>query len=399
MPDLDDALRTMLRVRAQDVTSVPAHLTAPPLAQARRRSRWPVVATVGAVAAVAVGVVVLRDLRTTNHTAPPVAPASTCTASLPAQWRDALSAPLGAQPVAAAPDGSVIATSDQNFAAPILQFDSDGHSRVVFTLPHGSGQDGLGTVTADGRYLVVPIEGGQGATADYGPGVIDTQAPAVTDLLLVDSRDGSTKVLARMTRQDLADATNVIDSAALQDGHVYWDLRPSDGSRQGTIEDYDLASGTTSTAFTGTVDPPFLTARGVEWGSGGAPAQLPAIVKDTVPADATLETDGQAYAYATGADITWLNSDGTKVGPLDQHVAVTVLVRAVAGPIVFFTDYDNSDRLYALDTRTGGVADLGIDFGGNSYAGGGVFAGVLKQNENDYPQVRLDTSRLPELTC
>jgi hypothetical protein len=229
--------------------------------------------------------------------------------------------------------------------------------------------------------------------------VIDTQAPAITNLLLVDTRDGSAKVLATMTKQDLVDATNVIDAAVLQDGHVYWDLRPSDGSRQGTIDDYDIASGATSTAFSGAVDPPFLTARGVEWGSGGVPAQLPAIVKDTVPTDATLVTDGQAYAYGTGADITWLNSDGTKVGPLDQHVAVTVLVRSVAGPIVFFTDYDNSDRLYALDTRTGGVADLGIDFGGNSYAGGGVFAGVLKKNENDYPQVRLDTSRLPELTC
>ncbi|HZZ95978.1 MAG TPA: hypothetical protein VFE19_03125 [Jatrophihabitantaceae bacterium] len=30
-----------------------------------------------------------------------------------------------------------------------------------------------------------------------------------------------------MSEQDLADATNVIDSAALQDGHVYWDLRSS----------------------------------------------------------------------------------------------------------------------------------------------------------------------------
>ena len=351
-------------------------------------------ATVGAVAAAAVGVVVLRDLRTPSHTAPPATAADTCTAALPPQWRDALGLHLGAQPLAVAPDGSVIAAADANLAR-ILQFDADGHSRVVFTLPQGSGQDGLGTVTTDGRYLVVPIEGGQGATADSGPGVIDTQDPAVTSLLLVDTRDGSAKELASMSTQDLAEATNVIDSAALQDGHVYWDVRPADGARQGTIDDYDIAAGTTSATFSGTVDAPHLTARGVEWGSGEAPAKLPASVKDSVPPAAMLVTDGQSYAYATGADITWIDSDGTTVR---QQVSGTAVVRAVAGRIVFYTA-GSSDRLYALDTRTGGRADLGLDQTANTYAGGAIMAATLMRNGNDYPQVRLDTSQLPELRC
>lgn len=404
--DLDTALRTMLRERADDITRVPAQLVELPREVRQPRRRWPVIAAAAAaVAIIAGGAAILRGDHSSSHNA---SAGTVCSTALPEQWRRALTdrlTPNGrdVDPLAAAPDGALVVSAQAaSGGADLLLWRTDGSAKIFYHLPKYPGTDALGTVTTDGRYVLLPVEGNQGALADYPAGVIDTKDAGVTALLLVDSRTGSVIRLAGMTAADLKDAVNVIDGAALLDGHVYWDVRPHDNSRQGRIRNYDIAERSTTTIASGRIGSiPTLTARGVSWGSGGVRSTLFEQLTARLPRDAQNDvTDGSAFAYVRGRGLYWLSANGGSAGPFVPYSPGRPRLFAVTGPIVFLRPTGSGAHdLDVLDTRTGAVASLGLTDTGRDYAGGGVLAAVLQRNDNDYPIVRLDTARLPRLTC
>jgi hypothetical protein len=80
---------------------------------------------------------------------------------------------------------------------------------------------------------------------------------------------------------------------------------------------------------------------------------------------------------------------------------VTPHVDVVAGPFVFFHDYDVSDAIRVLDTRTGSAALTGLQFTGLTRSGYGVvaFGGALATTSGPPPLRVIDTRDLPRIEC
>jgi hypothetical protein len=438
-PDLEGALRTMLRERATDIQQVPRRLAsvaddarARTGDRTRRGHGWLLLAaTVAAVLAVAGGSVAIRELVAARHVRPsalistpslgppgphpsirPPGPNLTartaCTASLPPAWVDGLThgaLPLGAKgtfPQGATSDGKLLLTRDFGHSRDVVLLDHSGSPRSIYSVLDPD-QHEVGAAI-EGHYVLI--------TVNNRPRNAGQWEPFLTDILIINLNTGATTPILHAQTHGEQGTTPSITAAALFNGHVYWDQSPAMVSTTTVIKDYDIASGTTRTAATRDVMWPTTTAAGVSWDPHGrngvgahatiqVPAALPAELAAAVPANAraTLVSDGTAYA--------WLDPSGA-VGWWSPGAAHPVLVRvpggpwfgisAVAGPYVISGSI--------LDTRTGAIAtgtSLDVLHGGAEITGaaGGIAYGYTLPSGKDGPQiaVRVDTTRLPELHC
>lgn len=349
--EFDDAVRTMLRTRADEITEVSAALLAagdhawPQAATAspgRITWRHTVLAAVAAaVAVLLVGgiVVVVRHGRPDHPATPPTT--RTCQTQLPRAW---LAPPLSAAtPLTFLPDGTAVLARTISGTVAVL-----AGSRVVYQI---SGRHSISPATTDGRWLVLGV-------ADY-PNALD----GLASIALVDLHTGSSLVLA--------DAPNgaMIDTALLFAGQVYWDVRPRQRGVAGSVLRYNPVTGARTAIYHGTVTGLSLTGAGLQWsGTSDAAAQLaatlPPIVRAAVGANPPAEsvsTDGSAYAWTTrSGTLGWWRPgmDAPRhfvVPPRAGPPTPSASQPTVAGPLV-------AANGVVLDARSGAYAVLGDMF-------------------------------------
>jgi hypothetical protein len=408
---MDTALREMLRERAQDITSVPAHLVDLDIPREPTRTRpnyWLIAAAVVAVLAVAAGITALAQRHIASAPAKPVPVTNLpgCKATLPRAWIQATRHPSRASGWAVldvATDGTaLVARTDPSE----VELDSlTSHRAVPLAIPAGLRLES-GAFT--GSYAVIGL----------GSGI---------QLERIDIVDVATRRTVRSVRVGSGDGS-ISQQLAVSDGRVYWDERDSGRAKDGVIRSYDIATGSRQVVYSGRYTAPGASAGGVYWSDPNgqvririAASHLPSAVRDaTTPiSGVTLATDGTRYAWYDAAHrrIGW--SDGSEVRyvstprlPVTHHVPAGI---AVAGPYVFFAD---NSRYYGgvVDMRTGAVADLsgpGVTHGGTIdtlhpgpvVSGGGATIAVggtvtpVGDPTGKVQVLQFDTAALPELHC
>jgi hypothetical protein len=347
-----------------------------------RRSHW--YASLAGILAlfVAAAIALGLQLGASGSPQPRSTPAAAdgCRGNLPARWQDALRAAVvalaqPAEPLAVDADGVLYArTAD----ATIIAIDKQRSVRTVYHLPAGTAADAtIRLYPAAGRLVVATL---------------DAAGDRLSRLDVVDAGSGHARRIP---------VTGTSDGAAVQDGILYWDERPDADDPGGIVRRYDVATGRTTIADYGQVSAPTATVAGVSWGSGTARATLPAKLAAALPPDASVVTDGTAYAWSTGGTLHWADRGGDVRGPITQHVAATPQPQAVAGDVVLFSPHAASGELYLLDVRSGKVADTGLQATGIALSGGGVLAlgGPLAGTTGTPPLLQLDTGGLPALGC
>ena len=439
MNDLDDALRAMLRERAADVTAVPGDLldgldalgddVDPGRGRGRGRGaqRWTLVAAAVAaalVAGIALGVHGLSDQRRAHPAHPtPIptrAPATTCTATLPAGWKDAISGPglaLGASamPLAVAANGDVLAARDFGHVRDVVLVPPGGAPRRIFTVPSPD-QNMVENASIEGKWAVMPVV----REPRNSNGVL----PVVVEVDLVDVDTRAVRTLVRVSADDYTTGAMTIDSAVIGGGHVYWDVRQKYVDTVRRIEDYDIASNTTSvepnsvTPNQRAVGGPVITGWSVRYPTehgGWVSTELirpPSIVDrrlqeigaaGVTTANRTMVSDGSSYAWVEpNHRIGWWGPGHTSTASYTVKVAAQQLASqyatlAVAGPFVFFAGDDGN---YLLDGRTGAVAPLPVPVYLIGSHGIVVTYSFIGQVKNSPSQVlRIDTTALPGLHC
>ncbi len=201
------------------------------------------------------------------------------------------------------------------------------------------------------------------------------------------------------------------DGVALLDGVVYFGASPRRDGVGGVIIDYDLTTNTsrivahTDARVFVRQDP-----RGALWQGGSVPASgVPAAVPGG-GAVRTVYSDGVDYAWnvdwRANHEIGWTDGDGRVHSfrvAIPGHAGATPIAMAVAGPYVLLSPYSGRAPLPGaraplaiLDTRTGGIADLGVALVDMSAAGRP--ATLAFTNRHD-ATLRITTSGLPELRC
>jgi hypothetical protein len=229
-------------------------------------------------------------------------------------------------------------------------------------------------------------------------------------VVLIDLRNASVKNLATVSESQYRKGGKTINNAVLQDGQVYWDVRPTYGSNRGRIEDYDIATGKRRVVASET-GWPTASPLGVSWGympdaTVAVPAQLPPAVQTYLAGlrhGTEVASDGQAYA--------WVNP----VGVLHWWTPGLSAPREVRVPRLGSTDHDTRDMVVAgqfvivdgkiIDMRTGAWArepGISTDAMLPAMSADGVliaseFTGAFKESESGV--VRVDTSTLPDLHC
>ncbi|MEP7020255.1 MAG: hypothetical protein ABI808_06360 [Pseudonocardiales bacterium] len=433
MSDIDNALRTMLRERATDITTLPTRFddlssldaVAGLAHRPNHRTHW---ATFAAAAAVVVGIasvtVALRD-RDTHHSqpvrpvtpvtppvtprvTPPVTPPVTaCTTTLPAAWTPAAST-LGATSaiaIAVSSTGSVLATRDFGDKRDVVIVERGSAPRSIFTVPDPD-QKTVDNGSLEGKWALVPVL----RVPRNANGVIGT----VAAIVLVDTTNGRTRTIETVTDAEHQAGHRTIDGAILRDGHVYWDLRPSYASQAGTVLDYEIATGQRRTIFSGQVSAPEADVVRVFWGDGSAASSAPApeplppvVAAATRPARsrATLSTDGSYYAWvdsktrigwwAPGAAAPTYVTLPADAAPGDDPSAGVI----VAGPYVYLNGETTDGSYFVLDMRTRALAKTAALL---RFSGGGVFAGYRDAGGPKADPIAtfvLDTATLPGLHC
>jgi hypothetical protein len=417
MTDLESALRTMLRERAADIATLPADfgdiegLDRPDRgADDDRRGRWwtfTAAAAVAAVVAVVVAVTVAvneRDSRPVHPAAPTTSGASPapglhpgCTTTLPGSWSTALTShsTFGADRallLAVSSTGTSVVARDFGTTRDVVLVAPGSGPRKIFTVARPDDQDVL-SASIEGDWVLVPVM--------HAPRNANGVIATVHDLVLVNSATHAVRTIAHVSEAD--DTT--INGAAMQDGHVYWDVKPTFGSKTGTIQEYDIASKQVRTMYTGAVDAPIEHAARITWLSGTvdrshdlAPAVTEAI-RDPRAAS-SLVTDGTAYAWiTTSGRIGWWTSGAARATQLllpatvapGRHEAARLVV---AGRYVYLErGADDARRL--IDMGSGAIAATTAVL---LYGGGGTFGGV---DELKLPQsaVLINTAVLPGLHC
>lgn len=407
--EIGSALRTMLRERSQDITSVPPRLLDVDVTREPKRPRpnvWLIAAAVVAVLAVAAGVTALARRHTASRPAKPVPVRITnlpgCKTALPHAWIQATRHPTG-------PVGNLAAMATDGTALVARKDGSDleldtltAHRAVPLTIPAGLR---IQYTSFTGNDLVIGL------------------ARSGIQLERVDVVDMTTLQTVRSLRIGA-----ISQQMAVSDGRVYWDERQSPRSKNGVIRSYDIASGRRQVVYSGRFTAPLASAAGVYWSEANGPARiriathLPPAVRDaTTPiSGVTMATDGTHYVWYDAAHrrIGW--SDGTEI----RYVPAKWLTVtdhdptggvAVAGPFAFAVD---NSRSYGdvIDMRTGAVADLsgpGVTHGGTiqtehpgpviGYGGGTIVAGGVNIPLGD-PQgtvhvLHFDTAPLPGMHC
>jgi len=435
MTDLDEALRAMLRERATDITAVPADLVDPgeldllgDVNPGRGRGhhgrRWTLAAAAVAAAlvgGVALGVHGLSHKRAANPTPTPTpAPATTCTTTLPSAWNDAMSGrglSLGASamPLAVAANGDVLAARDFGHVRDVVLVPAGGAPRTIFTVPSPD-QNMVENASIEGKWAVMPVV----REPRNSNGVL----PEVVEVDLVDIDTRAVRTLVRVSADDITNGAVTIDSAVIGGGHVYWDVRQKYVDTVRRIEDYDIASNTTSvdpnsvTPNQRAVGGPVVTGWSVRYPTehgGWVSTELirpPDVVgrrlqkvesTGVTTANRTLVSDGSSYAWVEpNGRIGWWAPGQTSTASYTvkvaaQHLASLYATLVVAGPFVFFAgDVGN----YLLDGRTGAVALMPAPVylvGSHGIVATYSFIGQVKNSANQV--LRIDTTALPGLHC
>ena len=298
------------------------------------------------------------------------------------------------------PSGDVVDWFDTAGTEHLGLRDTSGRLRSLDDVLRGRRLSGTGV---DGRTLLLSIA----PTATKA-----VPDPLVDDLVAVDLSD--------LTARDVLDApgvphdTLVADkAAAVVDGTVYWVAVPrgaQDPSTSGTVLALHLATGRVQVVghaanlLSGPDEP-----RGVFWTGGtvrrsGVPASVPA-----------LRDDGYDPVVSNGPDFAWLRSDGDLhlIGWADttgdqRRWDVTTSggadVRAdpiaVSGPFVLLEPQGVGDaHVFVLDTRTGAVADGGVQTFGATADGTRVAVTTRADDRAPFRSTVLDTTHLPGLQC
>ncbi len=371
MTDLDTALRSMLRERANDIDSLPADFADlasldvldhdPIHDRSRHRTGWLIAAVIAAVLGVVGTAVTLRangghgrgsaathTPTATNTTSAPVpgpVQRTACTTALPAAWRSALTAGTshyGASsvlPLAVSPDGSaMLVARDYGTSRDVALVRRDGAARSIYSVPQPD-KNQVTTASLDNRYAVLDLS--------WLPRDANGVIPSDREVVLINRANGSTKTLDRVTDNEMfaTPQGRTIDGSLLWNGHVYWDVRTSYGSRTSTIRDYDLSTGRTTVAGHGKAGPPRLLADGVTFdGYGGTtvaiPRELPVAVATANRDRANpLVSDGPAYAWTTkGQLLAWWAPGQSRVTTFALPAYADPHAEAVAGPFVLLDD-------------------------------------------------------------
>ena len=215
--------------------------------------RWTLAAAAVAAAlvgGVALGVHGLSHKRPADPTPTPTpAPATTCTTTLPSAWNGAMSGrglSLGASamPLAVAANGDVLAARDFGHVRDVVLVPAGGAPRTIFTVPSPD-QNMVENASIEGKWAVMPVV----REPRNSNGVL----PEVVEVDLVDIDTRAVRTLVRVSADDITNGAVTIDSAVIGGGHVYWDVRQKYVDTVRRIEDYDIASNTTS------VDPNSVT--------------------------------------------------------------------------------------------------------------------------------------------
>lgn len=346
-----------------------------------------------------------------------------CVAPLPDSWRVALSQPgtaygaWSAWPLGVAADGTVLVARDfgQGKARDLVLVRPGAEPEVVYTVADPA-TTGIQSAALVGDELVVSVGSNPRAPKGEEPG--SSPLANVTEIDLVDLATGAQRVIARNgpSPAKAGTAAMTIDTAAVIDGIVYWDVRASYVDPAGTIESYDLATGVESTAYRG---PAAAFYNGLNVGAAGitvggqllVPAGLPTAVQDAVPADdiGTVQTDGTAYAWLAGPqEIGWWQPGAASPSyvrlPEVMQPDLYAKLLTVAGPLVVVGDSTVLDMTTAAVTSLPEGAAPPVDIGrGVVYTASRVGTGHF--DDDGYwvdPSQRanlIELSSLPALAC
>jgi hypothetical protein len=380
-----------------------------------RRAPLPVVGLTGLVV---VGITVLlacgsggTDPGTPNPSRTAGIDRAQCTPS--AEWQHAVAGReldggvAGELLLAVSPTGEIVAARDRE----VRLLEPDGAARTIYTAPD-TGQ--FERAYIEGAHVLVQLTGfgpaapsSRSAAPSTPPAAAPTTGPVLTRLVLIDTASGEVRHLVQASDADLGSGRNLVDGAAMWDGHVYWDTRPDAGFAQGTIVDYDIATGQTGTRFRGAVGPVLSSAAGIEWSADQSPpAEVPAdlppaltATDDVEPADA--RTDGTAYAWADRSGIAWASLTTSSAVHIAVPIVPDALVEAVAGPVVVVRAYDDPGPDYLVDTRTGEATATPIDQGALLASGGGLLVTGTPPPASTTPAAITvyDLRGLPALRC
>jgi len=360
---------------------------------------------------------------------PPTVPTA-CRTDLPPQWRTALDdATLATQGrstriLSIAPDGSVLAVQDDGPAPGagrfLVRLGADYSYDVILNIPDPDNQ----TVAFAQQYehwVVV------GLKQEHRPakGTIPGSEPLGLSKIEVMDLAGHAAPVT-LYPPDQPRGVGPVNSAALFEGRVYWDVRGGYAATRGEVMSYDIATGATTTVYTGEIAYTEVTANGLGLSLGGGehrvivPAELPAQVEEAVRGIERdrLTTDGVAYAWMVSPKIVgwWAPGQSEPVyrelpkalyeednggAPL---VAGRFVITVSLGASFILTDM-RSGAAAPLPARAGTV--LRPDFYLSSH---GAFAGLgFTEAEGHYIDgywadaattvLRVDTSDLPPLTC
>ena len=404
--DLEQLLRDTLQGRAATVTDAPTVPAPDGRSDGSRRSHWLLVAaTVALILVVGAGVAVWGLGHGGSAEKSGGGYARSCRAALPPAWRTALTAAPTA--VQGRPTtvleltryGDVVDWLDANGAEHLGLRSSSGQLRSLDDVLRGRRLSGTGV---DGRTLLLSI----------APAV--TRAvpdPLVDDLEAVDLSDLEARDVLAAPGVPL-DTVVADKAAAIVGGTVYWVAVPrgtQDPSTAGRVLALHLATGRVEVAGQATnllsgPDEP----RGVLWDGGtvrrpGVPASVPA-----------LRDNGYDPVVSNGPDFAWLRSDAdvhligwADTAGAERRWEVSTIGRdvradpiAVSGPFVLLGPQGVGDgHLFVLDTRTGAVADSGLQsFGATAH--GTRVAVVTRANDRTPSRTTvLDTAHLPGLHC
>lgn len=437
MSDLESALRTMLRERADDVTEVPNRLLADAAASPaeptagvaelapHRRVRRPVVPLVAATAvAVLIAGVAYAVAGSGGHpkpkpvahpTLPPVT-RNSCDTTIPQRWQQAVGAAtthvsaLPASVLAATPGGGAVVEygrSSMGSNPPIWAGYVAPDTRTIkplaaFALP--SPKKGPYNSVASVLYADTS---GNDVVLSWATG---DRTSTVKVIEAIDVSTGDKIVVSR--RSDYG-PNRELTQGYVQDGVVYWQVsKLAKGTHKDTVWAYDLA-----TRRRIEVGKPGLydlkkSAAGVRWNLTNGPVDRPAVLPSAVAKqvnqqnDDEFVSDGRSYAWVTRrGDLGWWGPSANRVvyirGLLSKpwRLSTPGVPIAVAGPLVQYqVPRSGEDRI--IDVRTGATIAAPVSlYGSNGALIGDTLGPVAANSTTGGTLMRLQTTQLAELRC
>jgi hypothetical protein len=379
MNELEALVRDTLRAKADTVTETRAgnELTGRPA------RRWlPAVAAAILVLALGGGTALwrLNDSGTHHAGAPSVATTvGSCPATLPAAWRTALTG----RPVTAPGGGVAVPAAMSPDARTIVTWKHTGRSWTGVIAAGGRAVRPLYEVPADRDVASIDVDAHTLVLSEIDHARASYGGP-ITAVVTVDLDTGRAMTILRPgPGRALASTTGT--AVFIQDGVVYWSLLRT-GSPSGTVQAYDLRTGTTRVVGHTAGQHPTLDrdVRGVTW-NGGTVANPQGSPAAAAAADRVVG-DGGAVAWQPDARmVRGVLHNGQRVRWADGHTTRTVTVRGltdpdialVSGPLVLLgapssrplVDGDAA-TMQLLDVRTGALAPIVVPSGAQLGAAG-----------------------------